>query len=62
MRAENPNWGKPWVRLRLHGPCLIFDYHPTEEAARTRIGEDAERFGPIVYKIQTVGYIPDLAM
>jgi len=40
---------KPWARMRLHGPCLIYDWHATEEEARDLI----------TASFQTVAYFPD---
>lgn len=50
---------KPWARLRKHGPCLIWDWHETEAAARAAIDESVAKGG--LRSIQTVAYFPDEA-
>jgi hypothetical protein len=50
-----------WARLRIHGPCHIFDWHASESDARDRIDLDATKLGDQVYKFQTVAYFPDRA-
>lgn len=44
---QPPN--KRWARMRKHGPCMIFDWHETEEEARAAI----------TAHFQTVAYFPD---
>ncbi len=50
---------KPWARLRKHGPCMIFDWHATENDARVAIDMAAEKDGEQVRKFQTIAYFPD---
>lgn len=50
---------KLWARLRKHGPCMIFDWHQTEELARVAIDESANQNGEQVRKFQTIAYFPD---
>lgn len=50
---------KPWARIRKHGPCIIFDWHETEELARKAIEESVKKNGEKVRKLQTVSYFPD---
>lgn len=59
MQPRAPNLAEgPWARMRLHGPCMVFDWHSTEEAARLAIAECASKLGNQVYKFQTVAYFP----
>src|SRR5258706_13436613 len=51
--------GKPWARMRIHGPCMIFDFHETEQLARDAIDKSAKRHGEHVRKYQTVAFFPD---
>lgn len=39
---------RPWARMREHGPCMIFDWHATQEEAREAINAP----------FQTVAYFP----
>lgn len=41
--------GKPWAHMRIHGPCMIFDWYETEEASRAAVRHHWE----------TVAYFPD---
>ena len=47
---------KPWARMRIHGPCMIFSWHDTEGEARTAIEASRAKgnFAP-----QAVSYFPD---
>lgn len=48
----------PWARLRIHGPCMIFDWHKTEGDARAAIDQSVTKYGDEVF--QAVAYFPDM--
>lgn len=50
---------KMWARMRKHGPCMIFDWHATEDEARAAIDKAAERDGDAVRRFMTVAFFPD---
>lgn len=49
---------KPWARMREHGPCMIFDWHQSQEDAEQAINNSAERLTEQVRKFQIVAYFP----
>ena len=55
---EDVTKARPWARIRLHGPCMIFDWHETEGLAREAIEASVARGG--LARIQTVAYFPDM--
>lgn len=54
MNEEN----KPWARMRVHGPCAIFDWHASREQAEAAIQQSAEKNGEQVLKFQVTAYFP----
>lgn len=32
---------KPWARMREHDPCMIYDWHESQDAAQAAIDECA---------------------
>jgi hypothetical protein len=50
--------GKPWARMREHGPCMIFDWHETREAAEAAIEKAVEYHGEHIRKFHTIAFFP----
>lgn len=55
----NMETGKPWARMRTHGPCMIFDWYASEKEARDAIDRCATKEGEQVRSIQTVAFFPE---